>query len=82
MAQTTLPKLPSIRKQQQKQSGLDLIMEVGIKANENLSSLGSEDVMQQTSSKVPDAEDNICNFLEETNVWKSPIFIFSSIFDI
>ena len=44
-------------------------MEVGIKANENLSSLASEDVMQQTSSKVPDAEDNICNLLEETNVF-------------
>ena len=44
-------------------------MEVGIKANENLSSLGSEDVMQHTSSKVPDAEDKICNILEETNVF-------------
>ena len=46
-------------------------MEVGIKANENLSSLGSEDVMQQTSSKVPDAEDNICNFLEEANAFEA-----------
>ena len=45
-------------------------MEVGIKANDNLSSLASEDVLQQTSSKVPEAgDDNIGHLLEETNVF-------------
>ena len=45
-------------------------MEVGIKANDNLSSLASEDVPQLASSRVPDGgEENICNLLEETNVF-------------
>ena len=44
------PKLPAFKKQ----NGLDLIMEVGIKANDYLSSLASEDNMPNPSKDFDD----------------------------
>ena len=54
------PKLPAFKKQ----NGLDLIMEVGIKANDYLSSLASEDNMPNPSK---DFDDNQSLILKKEN---------------